>query len=142
MENRAGHFQAGDCTIKSAALLLLAALAPPCHADDWTREDTYRQAALTALLVVDWGQTRWIAKHNGMTEPDQYPQNAGETNCVLGRYPSIGKVNNYFAASIVGHAAIAYMLPRGWREGWQYVWIGAEANQVNRNRAIGIKIDF
>jgi hypothetical protein len=109
-------------------------------AGDWSTEDTYRQAAVTALLVADWGQTRWIAKHNGLTEPGRFPVDAGERNPILGKYPSGGKVDAYFAAAIVGHAAISYVLPPDWRKGWQYVWIGLELGTVNANRAVGIKM--
>jgi hypothetical protein len=141
------------------ALMLLAALALPAKAeglnlDRWTREDSYRQAAVTALLVIDLGQTLWLVKNpknSQVCQPSpgfrQIPcstthQPRPEGNKLLGETPSIGRVNNYFAISILGHAAISYFLPRGWREGWQYVWIGIEANQVNYNRTIGIKIDF
>lgn len=118
--------------------------------DDWTTGDTVRQAVVTGLLIADWGQTRWNVKHESdcNTPSGLYPRNPicdalrYETNPLLGQNPSMGRVNIYFSAAIVGHAAISYALPRGWRDGWQYVWIGIEANQVNRNRSIGIKIDF
>jgi len=54
----------------------------------------------------------------------------------------MGRVNKYMAAHTVGHAAVSYLLPPPWRKGWQYVWIGLEANQVRRNASAGIKIDF
>lgn len=134
-------------------LALLFLLPSVCFAGDWSKEDTYRQTALTVLLVADFGQTRWIAKHafsdrpgsyTGFTEPPSTisVESHYETSPLLGRHPSIGKVNNYFMAAIIGHAAISNVLPRGWRNGWQYFWIGAEANQVNHNRRIGIKMDF
>jgi len=112
-----------------------------CFADDWSKEDSYRQTALTVLLVADWGQTRWAIKQNekNCVRPCQVYE---EGNPILGKHPSIGKTNNLIGASIIGHAAIAYILPRQWREGWQYVWIGVEANAVNRNQSIGIKFNF
>ena len=128
-------------------LLLLCALllaCSPAHAEglnlspetwgkDWTREDTYRQGGLTVLLIVDWGQTRWIARH---------PLQHKEMNQFLGEHPSVSRVNNYFAASILGHAAISAVLPPDWRKGWQYVWIGIELGYVQNNHSIGIKVDF
>ena len=122
---------------------LLLAFAGGVHADDWSRADTARQAAVTALLVADWGQTRWIARHNGKTQPDNFPPSAGETNPFLGRYPTTGKVNNYFAASIISHAAISYLLPSGaWRQGWQYTGIIVEISVVLHNRSVGIRMEF
>jgi hypothetical protein len=122
------------------ALLLLAALALPAKAeglnlDRWTREDSYRQSAVTALLVADWAQTRYATKH----PQDRYKEVA---NPILGSRPTIGKTNNYFSLSIIGHAAISYMLPPAWRHGWQYIWIGVEANAVYYNHNIGVKMDF
>lgn len=108
-------------------------LSPETWGKDWTREDTYRQAALTALLVVDWGQTRYIAKH---------PLQHKEMNQFLGEHPSVNRVNNYFTATIISHAVISAVLPSDWRKGWQYVWIGIEFGTVQRNRSIGIKVDF
>jgi hypothetical protein len=131
-----------------ALLLLLPSL---CFAGDWAREDTYRQSALTVLLIADWAQTKWVVHHASQTvdmsnaySPNNYKtyEGAYETNPLLGRHPSAQRVNFYFATTIAVHAGISYFLPSGWREGWQYVWIGVEANQVNRNRAIGIKMNF
>jgi hypothetical protein len=128
------------------SLPLLFACVPPCHADDWSSSDSYRQAALTALLVADWAQTRWAIKHNENlrycgynAEPCRFYK---EQNPLLGEHPTIGKVNNLIGASILGHAAIAYMLPRGWREGWTNVWIGVEASAVYYNRSVGLKMAF
>ena len=84
-------------------LALLVFFSSFANADEWTKHDTDRQAALTALLVADWGQTRWIAKN---------PSESLEKNPLLGSSPSLGRVNAYFATSIIGHAAISYMLPK------------------------------
>lgn len=104
-----------------------------CMAGDWTTADTVRQGVFTGLTVIDWAQTRYIAKH---------PYTFSETNGVLGDHPSVGKVNNYFATAIVGHAAVSYMLPPAWREGWQYVWIGVESQKTYHNHSIGIRFSF
>lgn len=127
------------------ALLLLLFVAGTAHAgDDWTREDSYRQAALTALLVIDWGQTRYLVKHPiDPKQPDgTYNWRKEGYNRFLGEHPSIGRVNNYIAVAIAGHAAISMLLPPDWRKGWQYVWIGLETDTVYRNHHIGLKIDF
>jgi hypothetical protein len=124
-----------------AILLLLPSL---CFAGDWTREDSYRQTALTALLIIDWGQTRYIVKHPiDPKRPDgTYNWRKEGYNPILREQPSIGRVNNYHAAVIVGHAAIGMILPPDWRKSWQYVWIGIEADTVYRNHHIGIKVNF
>lgn len=115
-------------------LLGMLFLASAAHAgDDWTREDTYRQTALTALLIADWAQTRYIAKH-----PDEFRE---ESFALIG-HPSVGRVNTYMAGLIIGHAAISYVLDPEWRRSWQYLWIGAEFNQVRRNVSAGVKLQF
>ncbi|HZF19517.1 MAG TPA: hypothetical protein VE008_07400 [Burkholderiales bacterium] len=112
-------------------LILVASAARA--GDDWTTSDTVRQGILTGLIITDWAQTREIVAH-----PEKYR----ERNPFLGAYPSQGKLNNIVALSIVGSAVISYVLPRQWREAFQYVWIGAEAVTVIHNRSIGIRIPF
>jgi len=106
-------------------LLLVPSL---CFAGDWSREDSYRQVALTTLLIVDWAQTR---------DP-RFP----EGNSILGPHPSNGRINNYFALAIFGHAVISTALPPSPRALWQYLWIGIEANSVYHNHSIGVKMTF
>jgi hypothetical protein len=135
--------------------ILLLALSPGCaqlpsaHAqglnlDPWTREDTYRQAAVTALLVVDWGQTRHIAKCTQITASpiDRCYSETGNAKFYIGDNPSVGQVNNFFIASIIVNAAIAYALPARWRSWWQYGSIVYEMNYIHRNYSIGIKVDL
>lgn len=132
-------------------ILLLFLLPSICFGGDWTKEDTYRQTALAALLVTDWAQTRWIVKNPQTTmQPSSATGRPGpmqitsrvEGNPILGEHPSIGKVNNYFAASLVGHAAIAYLLPPELRNVWQYGWLLLEADAVVHNRSAGVKFNF
>jgi hypothetical protein len=137
-------------------LLLLAALAGPASAQglalpastwesNWTRGDTYRQSAVTALLIYDWSQTNHMAKNRcsdgAINSCGKHFGEDGLAKVWVGVHPSVGKVNNYFAASIIGHAAISYLLPRGWREGWQYVQIGISVQTVRTNY-LGIKYGF
>jgi hypothetical protein len=102
--------------------------------------------AVISLQVADWGQTRAIA--NGYTS--EYTDGNGikktrayyETNILLGKHPSTGRVDTYFAASIVGHTAVAYLLPQPYRRIWQSLFVIVEAHFVIRNDSIGLKIDF
>lgn len=115
-------------------IMALALLLPSlCFAEDWSREDTCRQSALTVLLIADWAQTR-----NSVKRPNEF----SETNKLLGEHPSTGKVNNYFMVGIAGHAAVSYLLPPDWRQGWQYIWIGIEVQKVYHNHSIGVKLTF
>jgi len=124
--------------MRTLALLLLAGCASIAQAeglniDPWTTGDTVRQGALTALLVADWAQTRYIVKH---------PETHQEANPLMGEHPSLGKVNNLSVLSIVGHYAIARALPREWRHAWQYVFIGVELDATTYNARAGVKMEF
>lgn len=116
-------------------LSLFLGCSSSARAGDWSTGDTYRQAVVTGLLLADWGQTRDIAQH-----PNRFQE--FESRPVLGDTPSVGKVNNYFAVAIIGHAAVSYLLPTDWRAGWQYVVIGVELNTVAHNRSIGLRVSF
>lgn len=112
------------------ALLLFS--APAYAADKWTEADTQRQVIYSALHIIDWGQTRYIATH------DEFE----ERNIALGKHPSTQEVDNYFAATLVGHTLVSYLLPSDWRKVWQYVFIGARFKTVADNYSIGIKVHF
>jgi len=114
-------------------ILLALALAPSLAADEWTPADTAREATYLVLHVIDWGQTLDI-----VGQEDRYH----EINPILGEHPSRGRVNLYMATTPIVHGALAYALPRAWREGWQYVTIGIEGNLVYHNYRIGLHVDF
>jgi len=128
-----GPFFFGKVTTGAYVLAILLLVACPAHADEWTKEDTYREAAYLALHVADWGQTLEVANH-----PDEYH----ETNPVLGSHPSRGRVNAYFIATGILHPVVSYVLPRPYRELWQYGTIGIEIICVGNNAAIGVGFGF
>lgn len=100
----------------------------------WSSEDIARQAAALGLLGADWAQTRTIAKN---------PHQFNETNPILGEHPSTQKVNNYFAASMIGHTLLMNALPPEWRKWAQYGTIGLEAPTVRKNKIqFGIGMTF
>jgi len=99
---------------------------------NWSSGDTNRQLAFTALQMVDWAQTREIARN-----PDFY-----ETNPILGKYPRKTEVDVYFAATTLGHYLVSQALPSDYRKAWQYVWIGVQAGYVTHNYQMGVRIRF
>jgi hypothetical protein len=94
--------------------------------------DLYRELTFQAVMVMDWAQTRQIAK-----QPDRH-----EYNPILGRRPTIGRVNTYFVAAGIGHWAISEALPKDWRKHWQLVTIALEAGTVYHNYQIGLEIKW
>lgn len=115
--------------MKSLVVLLVVLVPMTVSADEWTKADTAREAAYLALHVADWGQTLDIADH---------PERWHETNPVLGSHPSRGEVNGWFAATALLHPVVSYLLPKPYREMWQYGTIGLELYCVGNNYSIGI----
>jgi hypothetical protein len=99
----------------------------------WTKADYAREAAFVGLTIIDWGQTRNIAKH-----PDDY----GESNPILGRHPSVGRVNTYFPLAIAGHIIATHYIPHPYRPWWQYIWIAREGYAVGRNYSFGVRMEW
>lgn len=131
--------------MKTLLVVVLMSLATVTQADHWTKADTYRELVGQGLILVDWGQTLDISRSCN-SDGEFY-----EKNSILGRCPSRGEVNRYFAASMLIHGGISYLLPtKGKLLGnevnpralWQYVTIGYQANTVYNNYRIGVRIDF
>lgn len=118
--------------MKYLTLILLFPFA--VAADPWTGKDTAREVAYLILHVADWGQTRNIVHR----ESEGY----WEINPILGKYPSIKRVDSYMTFTMLAHIGIAYAMPRGWREAFQYSTAGIEAGFVINNNSIGLRVDF
>lgn len=115
------------------ALLLLPTTASAL--DEWTPADSVREATYLALHVADWGQTRYANN-------DENQHRYIEQNKILGESPSLKRIDTYFAVTALAHVGVAYVLPRKWREAFQYTTIGMEAVVVFRNNSIGVRFDF
>ena len=113
--------------------ILFILLPMTCFAEDWSKQDTYREVTWQVLHVVDIGQTRDIAKN---------PNRFHEINPILGKHPSVEKVDRYAIVSSLVHFGISYLLPKKQREWWQYVSIGISTRLVSHNYNIGLKVDF
>ena len=115
--------------------ILVLLLPLPCAAQyaNWTPADKALLATSTALLIVDWGQTRYIAKN-----PDRFH----ELNPILGRHPSVGRVNTYFATAIIGNYLLADWLGPTNRKLYLGGITALETVVVIRNNGIGIKVAF
>ena len=95
----------------------------------WSKADTALQLTWTTMHVLDWSQTRKIAK-----EPERF----WERNSIMGKHPSVDKVDVIFAMSAILDVAIARMLPRPYRTYFQIVSIGATGYCVTINFSIGL----
>ena len=114
-------------------ILALLLVSTSAFADEWSRADTYREAAYLTLHAMDWAQTRYIARN---------PNQRTESNVILGKHPSVLQVDRYFIATGALQFAVAYCLPAEYRKAFQYILIGVEGGAVIHNFSIGIGVEF
>ena len=113
--------------------ITIALLTLPTKSIAWDHKDTALQATYTIAHVLDWGQTRHLARH---------PTTHAETNKLLGKHPSPGQVDRYFATTLLLHTTIAYLLPSEARSVFQLITIGIEGGVVKRNYSLGVHATF
>jgi len=116
-----------------AALALLKVVSGHASEARWDGADFALGASALTLLAVDWGQTRHIAKN-----PDRFY----EKNGLLGRHPSVDRVDAYFVGSMITTVLVADLLVGPWRKAFLAGIIVMEYDVVTRNRAIGIRVGF
>ena len=101
----------------------------------WDWSDTAMESLYLAAHVADWGQTRDIAQQCGSGT-------YAETNPIIGRCPSVGRVNTYFFTTALIHAGVATMLPKKYRRLFQVGTLGMEIGYISNNAKIGLKVSF
>lgn len=111
------------------SVLLLPVLA---NANDWTTQDTYREAIVYIALALDATQTLDIKRHQGMYE----------TNPLLGKHPTDRKIIGYFLGVAAAHTGIAAILPTPYREYFQNGTIALELMVIGNNKRIGLSARF
>lgn len=111
------------------ALAFVSSLA---QARDWTAEEKGWAVAGVAAHIVDWGQTRHIARH-----PDKFR----ELNPLLPEHPTLGEVNRHFLVSTAVMLAAAHYLPQ-YRKAMLQVWVAVGVIGTARNAHIGVRFDF
>lgn len=113
--------------------ILLALLCSTAHAEPWTAEQKSLAGVEAALLVADYGQTKTIAttQHRWV-----------EYNPILGRHPSMGRVNAVFVLTpLIGYFALD-ALPSETRTWALRAITFVEAGVVGRNAYLGIHARF
>lgn len=102
------------------------------HSQEWTTEQKQLAGIATALHIIDWGQTRYIAKH-----PDQFK----ELNPLLPDHPSLSQVNKYFIISSLIIGSAAHLLPE-YRSTLLKMYIGVQIINTTRNFTLGLRLTF
>jgi hypothetical protein len=125
------------------AVLALILASCSAHAEEWKAADYKLLGAATALIVVDWGQTRNMTRSPlYITRCPDCKDPYYEHNPILGKSPSIGEVDKYFALAILGTVGVSYALPAKWRRYFLGGVIVLESAVVMRNHHIGLRAEF
>lgn len=114
-------------------IIIIAIPISPAYSGKWTRVDTAREMTWIAIHVIDWGQTLDIARRS-----NQY----SEINPLMGRHPSVGRVNNLMILGTVAHIGGAYLCPKNLRGVYQWTSIIVNAGFIIHNHKIGLKVRF
>lgn len=120
--------------IALAAFIFALSLALPlgAAAREWTTEEKWTAAAAASLLVVDWAQTRHIAKN-----PDKWR----ELNPMLPDHPTLGQVNRHFIQGLALWGLAAHFLPDHRLTILRTVAV-FQLGVTARNAYLGIRMDF
>ncbi len=111
------------------ALVLVAALATTTAKADTDRVLLFLSST---LLLMDWGQTRYIAQSSDFWD----------INPILGRHPSTTTVDTYFASAMLGNFFAGRIIPQPYLNTARAVLIGLEMGRVAHNYTIGVKWGF
>ena len=103
------------------------------NAEPMTKDQKVMQGTYLGVHAIDWGQTRYIAKH-----PDEHY----EINPLMGKHPSTEEVDAYMISSALLHTGITMSLPSQYRKYWIGGSFVAKLNLINMNLNAGIGMDF
>ncbi len=100
--------------------------------DPWTVMDHSLYSTALALHGADWLHTQVGLGKYGLEEK----------NVILGKNPSKGTVNMYFATTAVGLSALTWYAPKRIRRITLIGWNIMELISVLHNQTIGVQISF
>lgn len=116
-------------------------------AEKWDRADTALQATYIAVTLVDFAQTRWMARQDWQWDGNRYKE-----FCPLFFNDKPHEDATWLIpVGIIAHTLIAMALPPKYkvfgfelypRRTWQMFWIGLEAGATINNASAGVKVEF
>lgn len=118
--------------MKTLLFAILFVTSCAARAEPWDKSDKLLGGLALGATLIDWGQSRYIAKH-----PEYV-----ETNAMLGPNPTLGRVNTYFASIIILEGIAAHLLPSAFRKGLLGGTALLEINVITKNYAFGVKVEF
>ena len=102
------------------------------EARSWTEAEKGWAAAAVTFTLIDWAQTRHIARN-----PDRWR----ELNPLLPQHPTLGQVNRHFIRSIAAGAALVYFLPEYRLPILKTITV-VQFGVTARNAYLGIRMEF
>lgn len=110
--------------------LLLLLLSFNVYGADWSSADTKREVSWQVINFIDYRQT------SNISEPHY------EQNPFLGKHPSQGEIDKYFAVSALTHYVTSRLLSFEYRRNWQWLTIGVSGSIVFHNYQIGLTVNY
>jgi hypothetical protein len=150
----ADQYQRSPPSMKILTTCFLIALSGEAVAQEWGKTDTAMLAGALTVSVLDWGQTRDLARRQdhacltGTTPTEtkttcySSPVYSEGTNFLLPKHPTTAQVDKSFALGMAATAGLAYVLPQTYRRWFLGGVIVLEAATVVHNHRIGLKVDF
>ena len=113
-------------------------------ADEWDNEDITLASILTTTILIDWGQTRDMAKKNKAKCKNltNCRPRYSEKNIILGKNPSLKRVDIYMPLAIATTITASNYLPRYTRKQFLYILSIIELGLIFKNKKMDLKINF
>ena len=122
------------------ALCIVISFSTPANAfDEWSKQDIALESTWIALNFIDWGQTRWAAKHDWIWDGKMHKE---RNPLYFEKHPSASKVDVYFAVGTLLHIGITHVLPSKYRPYWQGISIMTSGYCIGTNAHFGAGLNF
>ena len=116
-------------------LLLLLSFISSANAEPWSKWDTALGSAAVSTLVIDWDQTRYMAKY-----PGEFREDGIIAKRFIGEHPTTGQVDRYFLAYAATTLLVADWLSPPLRKGFLALTTVVQIGYVSHNYRIGVKM--
>lgn len=115
---------------RGCAGVVVALCALGAQAQEFTTTEKALYIGMQTLTLSDWAQTRDIARN-----PDKF----AEVNPILGKSPSVGRVNTFMASRLALQHVAAVSLPAAYRKPVMGALTAIYSGVVIHNDSVGVK---
>ena len=118
--------------ILALIMILICTAASAADPDQWTKEDTIKEATFIGLLFLEKAQRNYAAEHGGMYVPNPF----------LGPNRKVSDVDKFLIGTAILHPLLSYFLPNPYRAWWQYGTLIIEGSSIASNMSFGVGFKF